>query len=240
MVTEFEHCLALALFLCLSPASFLSLYQSSPPPHTHTHRHPHAFLFSHFLSLTSHSPPTTPLLSHCHSLSQLLSPFLFLSLALSFYPHTPPPPLQHTHTHTHSITVAANGTAPSNQTRLHNELVMQRPVVAELVLQHQSRQISFMHKKKERESKLKIVDGGWEWRWRWRRKKQKSRTTVASNCKKKVVLCNNLIMAHSSMLHTNDRTKEDTVVNSVSGCLYSQREENQISTDNVIKLDVSL
>lgn len=51
---------------------------------------------------------------------------------------------------------------------------MQRPVVAEPVLQHPSRQISFMHKKKkegereterkkegERESKLKIVDGGW-------------------------------------------------------------------------------
>lgn len=57
---------------------------------------------------------------------------------------------------------------------------------------------------------MKIVDGGWEWRWRWRRKKQKSRTTVASNCKKKLVLCNNLIMAHSSMLHTNHRTKEDT------------------------------
>lgn len=48
---------------------------------------------------------------------------------------------------------------------------MQRPVVAEPVLQHPSRQISFMHKKKkkkkereregERESKLKIVGGGW-------------------------------------------------------------------------------
>lgn len=59
---------------------------------------------------------------------------------------------------------------------------------------------------------MKIVDGGWEWRWRWRwrRKKQRSRTTVASNCKKKVVLSNNLLMSHSSMLYTNQRSKQDT------------------------------
>lgn len=64
------------------------------------------------------------------------------SLSLS-----PPPP--------HSIAAAANGKAPSNQTRLHNELVMQRPVVAEPVFQRPSRQISFMHTEKGRE---------WVWR----------------------------------------------------------------------------
>ena len=83
---------------------------------------------------------------------------------------------------------------------------MQRPVVAELVLLHPSRQISFMHKKKERkkerESKLKIVDGGWGSRWRWRREKQRSRTAIESNYKDEAELCNNLMVAQSSMLNT--------------------------------------
>lgn len=57
---------------------------------------------------------------------------------------------------------------------------------------------------------MKIVDGGWEWGWRWRREKQRSRTTIESNCKDKVELCNNLTVAPSSMLHTHQRTKEDT------------------------------
>lgn len=151
MVTKFEQCLA------LSNSLSFSLFLSS----------------SYFLSFTSRSSPLSPLHPIIFSLTLSLnfSPFLFpLSLFLSILPLTPPTP------HTHSITAAANGTAPSNQTRLHNELVMQRPVVAEPVLQHPSRQISFMHKKKkegerererkkegerERESKLKIVDGGW-------------------------------------------------------------------------------
>lgn len=67
---------------------------------------------------------------------------------------------------------------------------------------------------------MKIVDGGWEWGWRWRRKKQGSRTTVESNCKDKVKLCNNLTVAKSSMLHTHHRTKEDTDSNKEGACTF--------------------
>lgn len=72
---------------------------------------------------------------------------------------------------------------------------MQRPVVAELVLQHPSRQISFIHKKegarerdREREvvvggSKLKIVCGGWERGWRWRRERKEAKKQLRATAK---------------------------------------------------------
>lgn len=43
--------------------------------------------------------------------------------------------------------------------------------------------------------------------WRWRSKKQRSRTTIESNCKDKVKLCNSLLVALSSMLTTYHKSK---------------------------------
>lgn len=97
--------------------------------------------------------------------------------------------------------MAANGMAPSNQTHLHNELVMQRPVVAELVLQPPSRRISFMHKKRKRERKLKIVDGEWGWGvggdGDGAVRSKEAEPLLKAATKARLELSSNLAMAHS-------------------------------------------